>query len=568
MATAAKKSDSSQESSHHTEIKTAIIKQLWIYRSLLFTVLVIAANFSAGGKMSEPDSLLKVLDRTIATRDSFTIDRREKVARLTAILPTVNTLRDRYNIYRGLYGAYRVYRCDSAIWVAEQRLSTAREAGEPDMITSASLNLAEGYSSAGDCHEALSILDTIPRTNLKPYQTTYLYSIYRDTYSRLIARDAIGSRKLEYDRMMKCYRDSSLSLYTDADADYHYIKMRQLMDAGHWDAALSLLEKTTARFGSIDDNAAMLVQKALIYHNLNDAVNEKICLARAAILDLRNGRKEYVALPRLAILLNHEGDDERAYTYIRCALDDALFCNARPRSEEILESIPIIDAAYHETDRARIRHLWIFIGIIAVMTVALGAALWIVKVELANNRTIRRALNDKNRERSDANTRLNEANSIKEGYIRNLFDAYSSYINRFSVFRKNLSRLLTVGKYSEALEIAKSNRVETDELKELYSRFDSIFLSLHPDFISEYNSMVKSEARVDADSTSLTSGLRVLALMKLGFSSTSSIASMLHYTTQTVYNYRNRIRGSLIVSQEEFNARFGLKEEPETRKDP
>lgn len=533
-----------------------------ILRPLLTFILIIAIfPPSTSGKVSEADSLLRELDQTIARRDSFTVDRRDKIARLQGILPTVDNPRDRYNIYRGLYGAYRGYRCDSAIWVAEQRLATAREAGSADMVVSASLNLAEGYSSAGDCHEALEILDTLPRHDLKPYQISYLYSIYGDTYSRLEAQDAIGTRKLQYDQKVKCYRDSSISLYKESDKNYHYLKIWQLMDAGHWKAALSLMGKTEARFGDKDDNPAILVQKALIYHNLGDSRNEKICLAKAAICDLQAGRKDYLALAKLANLLNREGDDERAYTYIRCALDDALFCNARPRSEEILESVPIIDAAYHEADRTRIRHLWIFLGVIAVMAAALGGALWIVKVELAKNRAIRQALKDKNEELREANIRLNEANAIKEGYIKNLFDAYSSYINRFAIFRKNLSRLLTVGKYSEALDIARSNRVESDELKELYARFDSIFLSLYPDFIDEYNSMVKEEAKINPKSGSLTSGLRVLAMIKLGFTSTASIAAMLHYTTQTVYNYRNRIRANLIVDTEEFNARFGIEAE-------
>lgn len=99
----------------------------------------------------------------------------------------------------------------------------------------------------------------------------------------------------------------------------------------------------------------------------------------------------------------------------------------------------------------------------------------------------------------------------------------------------------------------KSNRTDNSELKELYARFDTIFLSMYPDFTSDINGMLRDECRIDPACTQLTSELRVLALMKTGIYESSRIAAMLHYTPQTVYNYKFAIRNSLAIPKEDFD---------------
>ena len=42
-------------------------------------------------------------------------------------------------------------------------------------------------------------------------------------------------------------------------------------------------------------------------------------------------------------------------------------------------------------------------------------------------------------------------------------------------------------------------------------------------------------------------------MIKLGINSIDDIARMLHYSNQTVYNYRSAIRANLAVTEEEFN---------------
>ena len=52
-------------------------------------------------------------------------------------------IQERYNLYRELFGKYRSYRMDSALWVANQRVELAKRMKNPPYIRSAELNIAE-----------------------------------------------------------------------------------------------------------------------------------------------------------------------------------------------------------------------------------------------------------------------------------------------------------------------------------------------------------------------------------------------------------------------------------------
>ena len=73
---------------------------------------------------------------------------------------------------------------------------------------------------------------------------------------------------------------------------------------------------------------------------------QKKYLAISAIADIQAATKEYISLWKLANLLFQEGDIKRAYTYIECSMQDATFCNARYRTQEISELLPVISRTY------------------------------------------------------------------------------------------------------------------------------------------------------------------------------------------------------------------------------
>ena len=82
--------------------------------------------------------------------------------------------------------------------------------------------------------------------------------------------------------------------------------------------------------------------------------------------------------------------------------------------------------------------------------------------------------------------------------------------------------------------------VRSDELKEFYHNFDTTFLGLFPSFIGEFNRLLADDARIGVRRPgSLTTELRIFALVRLGITDTATIAALLHCSIRTVYNYRS-----------------------------
>ena len=95
--------------------------------------------------------------------------------------------------------------------------------------------------------------------------------------------------------------------------------------------------------------------------------------------------------------------------------------------------------------------------------------------------------------------------------------------------------------------------VRSDELKEFYHNFDTTFLGLFPSFIGEFNRLLADDARIEVRRPgSLTTELRIFALVRLGITDTSTIASLLHCSVNTVYSYRSRTRLRSLVPERDF----------------
>jgi DNA-binding CsgD family transcriptional regulator len=57
------------------------------------------------------------------------------------------------------------------------------------------------------------------------------------------------------------------------------------------------------------------------------------------------------------------------------------------------------------------------------------------------------------------------------------------------------------------------------------------------------------------DDNRLPTEIRIFALIRLGFEDSSKIAEFLHYSVNTIYNYRARIKNGAIGNRESFEQR-------------
>lgn len=109
--------------------------------------------------------------------------------------------------------------------------------------------------------------------------------------------------------------------------------------------------------------------------------------------------------------------------------------------------------------------------------------------------------------------------------------------------KKEIANLITSGQLPKATKLAKNAVLRDDTTKIVIENFDRDFLSIYPQFPLQLNRLLKPEAQQKAEKEgALTPEQRIMALIGLGLDDSSSIAEVLHYSVQTVYNYRMKMR--------------------------
>ena len=269
--------------------------------------------------------------------------------------------------------------------------------------------------------------------------------------------------------------------------------------------------------------------------------------AESAISDVKGAVKDNASLCSVAIKLVDSEDAERAFKYIRISLDDAVYYNAKLRKVQIASTMPWIQSAYAENKEIqnRDRNRFLFLTLIAAIMLALVSFLSVslyVKGRRAAEEIRNQAeqLAEYNRSIVEAednlrktNLDLTEANAAKEEYIGLFLSMCSGYLDKL---KKNLTR----------------DQYES-ELKNFYKTFDTSFLSLYPSFVEDLNSLLKPEGRIVLkEGEQLNTELRIFALIKLGITQSSHIASLLRYSVNTIYNYRAQVKNAALEDRGNF----------------
>ena len=528
----------------------------------LFPVLLFGNN--------DMDSLLTVLDKTVDNFQVYSNQKEEKLNQLKDLLRYTSTDLQKFAICGQLFDEYRSYKSDSALTYAREKLKIAENLNNKQNLTNARLNLAAIMGINGLYKEAMDILSLI-NISESPELKAYYFHIYRTVYGYMADYAVSSQEKSRYDYLTAAYRDSLLVVNPPNSATHLMVKSDQLIVKKQFDEALKLLLNYYPSIkGDIHTRAILAYSISAAYRGKNERKNEKHWLAISAIYDIQSATKEYISLRRLAFILYEDGDVDRAYKYIRRSLEDALFCNARLRTYEISQMLPIIDKAYQMQTEARQKQLVISLISISILSLFLLIAIFFVYRQMRKLSAARKDLSNANEQLNilnhelsatniqlkSANDTLVEANLIKEEYIGRYMDQCSVYIDKLDGYRRLLNKTAAAGKIQDLLTTIKSKQFIEDELKSFYTNFDSTFLQLFPTFVEEFNNML-----VDNDETQLKHGellnteLRIFALIRLGINDSVKISHFLRYSLSTIYNYRTKLRNKAVGPRNEFEDR-------------
>ena len=443
----------------------------------------------------------------------------------------------RYRHEINMGNRYSDFNIDSALTHFHRAQRIALATNDSLMLDEARLRTASLYNSAGMMYkEAYGIFTDLHPDKLPDSLRVAYYTLGIQLYRNLAECSLDPQIAPEYDLLKKQYRDSLLSLNPDA----RFIIVNKLIDEGNYASAKKLMDDELRSDTVIGGSAAAYHVMARI-HALQGNRNEQIqCLANAAVRDLSNGVREYIALPELAVALYEQGDIDRAYRYLHRSIDDAAACNAKIRTMEMSNTMPLIDAAYNAR-QSRLRHsLHIAIGVVMVLAVLLGIA---VRIVVKRNRCLRQS-HDR---QLDINAQLSAANKAKEEYMTRFMNLSLEFLSKMENYRSYLSKVANKRNFDQLYDAIASTRYIDKEINGFYALFDDTFLNLYPGFTDKVNALLLPDEQIKLKpGEKMNTELRICALMRLGICDGEQTARILRCSMSTVYNYRSKLRKKAI----------------------
>lgn len=535
---------------------------------LLFVTVLILPYYLVAQKNS--DALLSEIDQTIENNSFYTQKKEREITKLKSLLKNTRTAISRYEITQKLYINYNSYQSDSALIYARKNLQIAKSLKDSDKLNQAEINLVFIMGTLGMYKEGIDILNSISISPVSSLKGSF-YDVSRTIYGQMADNSSSQQEKEKYLLLSKKYRDSCIACYPANSVAYIIAKADLNLDHKNPDGTLHSLLPYFPKIHHSDTNRAIIsyiISQA--YKQKNDRFKEKEWLSISALSDLELSKKEYISLRSLAFLLYEEGDINRAYTYIKRSLDDAVLCNARLRTYEISKMLPIISESYQQQNETNKFQLVVFLISAGFLVFILLALLFLLFKQMKKLSNAKKALSSANDKLSELNSELNtfneklnlsnntlsEANFLKEIYIGRYMDQSSDYLGKLDEYQRKLNVLATTGKINDLVSTVKSKDYIENELKEFYANFDKTFLQLFPDFIREFNDLLIPNEKIHPkEGELLNTELRIFALIRLGIKDSAKIAVFLRYSISTIYNYRSQLKNKSAGPRDEFEER-------------
>ena len=517
------------------------------------------------------DSLLNVLDKTIKEADTYVQIKENKLHELkkeARKTPPVSV--ERYHLNNDIYLEYKAYSSDSALHYLNENMLLARQLNDKERELKIQLELSYLLSSIGMYMEAADILNSIDRQTLPSSLLGHYYTCYEHVYFEAgAAQPRYKMFASRYAKLSHAYRDSMQVTLDPSSATYLWLRETQLREAGKYDEALEFSDRRLAEssFGT-PQYALVAYQRFRLFESMGKKDEHLYYLVLSAISDVRSAIKEQSSLMVLAQELNSKGDLKRAYDYINFSWEISQFYKTRLRSWMNITPLSMINGNYQDIIKQQNRELLIYITCVALLALLLVIALIYIYRQMkalsiakkglqeVNERlfSLNEELEEVNRHLRSTNLELSESNLIKEAYIARFFKLCSVYVDRLQAYRKLVNKKLQRGQVAELLKMTHlSNDIVTVEVQELYANFDSAFLHLFPNFVESLNALLLPDEQIVLKPDELlNTELRIFALIRLGIKDSSQIAELLHYSVNTIYNYRSRVKTKARVSRDDF----------------
>ena len=515
--------------------------------ALLFLLVVPYSLFAH----TEVDSLLNELDKAIDQSEKYVNKRNKQITQLRNELRRTKDVKAQYRLSFRLYEAYRPLNNDSAIFFLSHCTDMAQKAGNRSKAYLCKAWTAQRCAAVGMYDEAKTFLEEIKPEEMTKADVGMYYYAYSYLYGELAYYTHIDKMRNGYYARQAFFRRKMLEVMPKTD-NYRLGALEQeLINQKNFKASLEVNDqwmRTTPKGSYI--YATIAYYRYMEYANNHlDSLQMMHWLAVSALTDVQNGVYDQGSMWELANRLMIAGDIDRAFRLINYASQCAKMFGSRQRLTLITPILNDIAAQYKEKSQRNFRQLMLAVGFLLLFAV-LVLGLYVFGIRQRRKLAVARA------GLKVSNDKLTEANRVKDEYLGRFMRMCSLYVDKLDSMRKQVNKLVKNHSYKELYDMTRSTAFREKELDELYENFDTAFLNLFPDFVERFNELLKPEAQIVLQNKKrLNTTLRIFALIRLDIDDSGKIAEFLHYSANTVYNYRAQVKKGCLGDRKDFEAK-------------
>lgn len=537
------------------------MKPLFIF---ILSFLISVASKAQKTEFNIEEDLLR-LDSVVTNSANYDKQKLQDINNIKLSMGGFVTPTERYNFYKRLYDEYMKFDSDSAKHYASMCQKVASRANMHNYEVASILDRAYIFITCGELIDAQRILNTIstPIDGL-PEDIRMKYAITMLEYQlRLDIKSFWENKNVDKEASLAVWNKYSQYLPDDMWQKHYYESSLTENDV------LKKLQADLANTQRPSIKAAMLyVSIARQYKNRG--ADDKLYLhylILSAINDVKCSNREASSLIFIVNSPQVCAGTERAFNYAMLCTENAKSYKDVGRSFDIVKAHAKITRAYQK----RLEYnIMLCIGCMVLLVAAILAVVLLYRNVVKKRRaqaellkqieTTNASLAESVKKEQQALDKLKHSNTLLRDEIAyhnsnfiNVYQLVTKYIADVQAFKKSVFNLITSGKIDKARNELKSQTNAENYLQNFFVHFDKAFLASHPDFVQRFNQLLKPEcAIVPPADDRLTPELRIYALVSMGITDSVSIAEFLHYSPQTIYNYRLRVRHNAIIPEKNF----------------
>lgn len=522
------------------------------YKHSIAVLLLLCFALHANALSKNVNQWITKLDRSLELSPVYKAEHEAQIKDLKKLVTGRETLGTRFEVYHRIYQAYQFYNADSAYVYATKSYEVAQQMNNNQFMALAKCNLAFIFAMVGDNVQAFQEVADLDSNYMPQWlKIEYFKTMHRLWSERSYTFFKCKSRKNKYSQMSSQYIDSLVANVKPNTSDWYRYNVSQIEKTGDDDRVIAYVNKALTFEKDKHIRAGYYFTQAWAYHRKGDEENSIICFIKSAIMDNESATMEITSLYNVSQAIQHY-DDAKASQYVRKALEFINSYNAPRRLINLSTILPLVEDTHLNMVKRQRNIYFVLLTCLALIIVAL-AAVYLYSRKI--NRKLKEAqqLNAQHMEKlNEANERLTEANKVKNKYIgRTLYDA-SEHIDTLEHIFNKVNKAVLMRNYSEIGKITSFEMLDV-ERKTMFRNFDNTFLALFPNFVEQYNTLFdEANRRYPHEQGTLTSEMRIFALIRMGIKESERIARYLGYSVHTVNTYKTRAKNRSCVSNDDF----------------